>query len=504
MEYKEVYEVRYTGKDGEVTELRTHDLEEAVSKREELIEKGFKQPHIQYSFKGGGEIQTSLFGFTEITEDNPNGLVIDNVIQNLQKKYIGEITDMPVGTVKEIEAKRAETLKWIIDNKAPVLIAFSGGKDSVAMVLHAIHDLKIPKEQIELWHHEVDGMGEQLFDWRCTPSYCRAFAKALGLTILFSYSDGGILREMYRENDLPASTFFQKEENGKFFEVKPRGWDSDKNTRLKFPAVQADLTKRWCSAVAKIDVMGKAIRNWDRFDSGKFCIMTGERRKESKNRAKYHEIEMSKWANPNRKLINWRPIIDWTEEQVWAIFEKYKIQPHPCYELGWNRCSCQLCIFSSTNTWASINELNPEKVARIAEIEKDMGEKGAAIVAAQEADESIIPLRKNKETGEMELNPFVNLPFLYGEKVKEKTWIPPHQKMTKAGIRNFKGSFKMVWTGERMDIYGSRVDGGKSFLEDEAVKRWGKEANGEFVSPIIVDEWKLPIGAYKTENNGAT
>jgi hypothetical protein len=57
---------------------------------------------------------------------------------------------------------------------------------------------------------------------------------------------------------------------------------------------------------------------------------------------------------------------------VWAIIEKYKVQPHPCYELGWGRCSCQLCIFSNENIWAAINEISPEKVQRIAEIEDDL------------------------------------------------------------------------------------------------------------------------------------
>jgi 3'-phosphoadenosine 5'-phosphosulfate sulfotransferase (PAPS reductase)/FAD synthetase len=506
-EYEDIYEVRYTDKGGEeVTELRTGDEELAKSKREELISKGFKQPHIQYSFKEGGEIQTSLWGLTEVSEDNPNGLVIDKVITNLNKKYNHlDISDMPIGTPQQKQQQRDDTLKWIFDNKATVLIAFSGGKDSVAMVLHALFDLKIPKDQIELWHHEVDGMAEQLFDWKCTESYCKAFAKEFGLKLLFSYSEGGILKGINRENELPPSIFFQKEVDGEFTEIKPRGWDSDVNSRLKFPAVTANLTKRWCSALAKIDVMGKSIRNWDRFDKGHFVIMTGERRLESKNRACYNEIEPTKYANENRKMINWRSVIDWTEEDVWNIYKEHGVQPHPCYELGWSRCSCQLCIFSSPDTWASINELNPEKVARIAEIEKDIGKRGEKIIAAQIADPSLIKLGKDKETGEMIPKPFVNTPYLYGDKVKVEELIPAHQKTDKKGkVRNYKAKMGMVWTGERKDIYGSRVNDGKSFLTPAAKARWEKEANGEFVSPIIVEDWKLPQGAFNTEKSGAS
>ena len=54
------------------------------------------------------------------------------------------------------------------------------------MVLYCLEVLKIRKSRIELWHHDIDGGGEQLFDWACTPSYCEAFADALGLKLLTS------------------------------------------------------------------------------------------------------------------------------------------------------------------------------------------------------------------------------------------------------------------------------------------------------------------------------
>lgn len=78
------------------------------------------------------------------------------------------------------------------------IVAFSGGKDSVAMVLHLLKT-GVDKSQIELHHHEVDGRGEKLFDWSCTTSYCRAFAEAMALPLYFSYRKGGILREMFRK-----------------------------------------------------------------------------------------------------------------------------------------------------------------------------------------------------------------------------------------------------------------------------------------------------------------
>lgn len=46
---------------------------------------------------------------------------------------------------------------------------------------------------------------------------------------------------------------------------------------------------------------------------------------------------------------------------------------HRTYMLGWGRCSCQLCIFSSAHHWASIDLLTSWKVDRIAELEQRYG-----------------------------------------------------------------------------------------------------------------------------------
>ena len=153
----------------------------------------------------------------ETTDNFPEEIDIvevDKSIQQLSKNYIHEI-DTILG-VSAMDDKRKAMLKWIKDpkNNVRVIIAFSGGKDSVAMVLRTIYEFQIPKSQIELWHHEVDGAGENLFDWQCTPSYCQAFADAMGVPLLFSYSGGGILKEMYRPNDYRQPMSFQNEAGG--------------------------------------------------------------------------------------------------------------------------------------------------------------------------------------------------------------------------------------------------------------------------------------------------
>lgn len=367
---------------------------------------------------------------------------LDSKVSSITEQFLDTPAKILADT--EAESQRRELISWIKDekNQVKIIIAFSGGKDSVAMVLYCLFVLKVHRSKIELWHHEVDGMAENLFDWKCTQSYCIAFAKAFGLTLLFSYAQGGIKREIYRENETVQPVYFQEEMGGEFTEVLPIDDERYYSTRRKFPAVSADLSSRWCSWIAKIGVMNKAINNMDKYKNANLVILTGERRKESTARSKYKEIEPYRSFTKTRRAITWRPIIDWDINQVWGIIEKHKVQPHPCYELGWGRCSCQLCIFGQKNTWAAINDISPEKVQEISRIEKDID--------------------------------FT----LYSKKVKGK---------------NVNEGIEMAMVLQ-----------GVSFIPETAKKRWLTEALGTFISPIIVEECKTPVGAFSTETNGAS
>ena len=255
----------------------------------------------------------------------------------------------------------------------PILIAFSGGKDSIALVLTLL-EMGIDRKRIELHHHEVDGRGEELFDWSCTTAYCQAFADAFGLPLFFSYRKGGIVREIYRQNEHLQDVYYQPEVGSDFVMIPSSKEERHRNTRGKFPAVSADLSTRWCSGTVKISVMTTLIRHNPHLkNQPRLVVLTGERREESKNRAKYKEIEPHPSTTKFRNITTWRAVIDLTEVEVWNLIEKYRVQPHPAYMLGWSRTSCQLCIFSSPDVWASIAQFGKKKVERIAQIEQDKG-----------------------------------------------------------------------------------------------------------------------------------
>ena len=106
----------------------------------------------------------------------------------------------------------------------------------------------------------------------------------------------------------------------------------------------------------------------------RILFIDGIRREESSSRAKYNEMELHKANAPrkNRVVHHWRPVIEWSTKMVWDIIEKYNIHAHPCYHLGWNRCSCAGCIFSSPCHLKGIQEVMPNLYNRLEEIEKEL------------------------------------------------------------------------------------------------------------------------------------
>ena len=101
-------------------------------------------------------------------------------------------------------------------------------------------------------------------------------------------------------------------------------------------------------------------------------VVTGERREESSNRAKYAEAEVHACNSKSRLVHAWRPVIDWNEQKIWDQYEKRKFLAHPAYILGWNRTSCFGCIFSTADLWAMMREIAPERFNRLVELEKEL------------------------------------------------------------------------------------------------------------------------------------
>lgn len=253
------------------------------------------------------------------------------------------------------------------------VVSFSGGKDSTACLLFLL-DNSVPKEKIELWHQEIDGRGPSLFDWEVTPDYCRRLGAAFGVPVLFQWKEGGFTREMLRENSLTAPVHFEVPGGD---ELRVGGERGKPSTRRKFPQPSPDLRVRWCSAYLKIDVCATAIRHDPRFLGVRTLVLSGERGEESPQRARYAILEPDKADLRNgrvpRYVDRFRPVRDWTERQVWDIIEKYRVRPHPCYFMGFGRCSCKFCVFGNRDQFASAACVSRVKADRLVAFEKEFG-----------------------------------------------------------------------------------------------------------------------------------
>lgn len=259
-----------------------------------------------------------------------------------------------------------------LDEYDRILVSFSGGKDSLALVLDLL-ERGVSRERIQLWHQCVDGevgVDQPLVDWPCTESYVRAVGKALGIRTFFQWRCGGFMGEMLKENGCTRPVRFDRQDGGI---GQAGGLKSKVSTRRRFPQACGDLRVRWCSAVLKIDVMALALNNEPAFRAGKYLVLTGERREESANRATYAEREPHRCDCGRRRVDAWRSVIDWSEAEVWQIMERHRINPHPAYRLGFPRVSCLTCIFGGPDQWASVRKVAPERFAAIARYEREFG-----------------------------------------------------------------------------------------------------------------------------------
>ena len=280
-----------------------------------------------------------------------------------------------------------------------IIVLFSGGKDSLAAVLDLL-DRGVPKEKIELWHHDIDGgHPTRRMDWPVTRPYVRAVAEHLGITLRVSWRINGFWGEVYRvgaswpirytdgqeirECKQSPKQIRSAELREKILDDRDRQELEGMGHRMKFPAKSGDLATRWCSSILKIAVADSVIRNMDELNAidelaqdAKILVISGERRQESAGRSKYNEMETHRTnatAKAHRLVHQWRSVIDWDEAQVWGEIKAHHIAPHPCYAAGWNRCSCAMCIFGLPKHWAGLRELLPDWVAEVEEDERILG-----------------------------------------------------------------------------------------------------------------------------------
>jgi 3'-phosphoadenosine 5'-phosphosulfate sulfotransferase (PAPS reductase)/FAD synthetase len=135
--------------------------------------------------------------------------------------------------------------------------------------------------------------------------------------------------------------------------------------RLAFrKAIFPARTVRFCTHELKL----KPIRAYlaKRIEQGEAPVsVVGIRAAESAARAKLPEKELS----VDMDCLVWRPIIDWSEQDVIDIHHKHGIIPNKLYLLGAQRVGCFPCVMARKDSIRLMGEIMPERVALIRDLE---------------------------------------------------------------------------------------------------------------------------------------
>jgi len=95
----------------------------------------------------------------------------------------------------------------------------------------------------------------------------------------------------------------------------------------------------------------------------------GVRAEESEARRK-----LDRFGHCDSGAVIWRPILDWTHEDVFAMHRKHNVQPNPLYFEGMGRVGCFPCVMCNKSELSSIAARYPDHIERVAEWEKIVSE----------------------------------------------------------------------------------------------------------------------------------
>lgn len=97
----------------------------------------------------------------------------------------------------------------------------------------------------------------------------------------------------------------------------------------------------------------------------------GVRRQESRRRAQLPEWEAEIGdIEGGPGLFYYRPLLDWTVEDVFAMLKKHGVKPNPLYLQGMGRVGCMPCIHANKQEIREIARRWPEHIERVAEWER--------------------------------------------------------------------------------------------------------------------------------------
>lgn len=220
---------------------------------------------------------------------------------------------MEVATSPDIDA--------LITANAPVAIGVSGGKDSQAAALATTRHLDAighsgPRVLI---HSDLGSV-----EWDDSLPVCERLARHLGIELIVVRRVAGDMMDRWEAR----------------WESSVRRYANLETVTLVLPWSTPSM--RFCTSELKTHIIRAELRR--RFKGQAFVNVTGVRRQESAARARQPIAS----PEPDGKSWSWRPIADWTVDQVFAFIAECGLAPHRAYgEFGLSRVSCRFCMMAN-------------------------------------------------------------------------------------------------------------------------------------------------------------
>lgn len=154
----------------------------------------------------------------------------------------------------------------------------------------------------------------------------------------------------------------------------------------RFPSARA----RFCTTELKIKPTMAHVKSLQ--DEGHdVVLMSGVRAGESPARALLPEHGY----NDMYDCDEWRPLLHWSIDDVWAIHARYGIPRNPLYDMGAERVGCLPCVMSRKKEFANIARRFPERIDRIREMEHDGLDRRGGLMTF--ASPNHVPMRYRSE-----------------------------------------------------------------------------------------------------------
>jgi len=230
-----------------------------------------------------------------------------------------------------------------------VAVSISGGKDSQTIlgVTMALVRMQAYTGHVFAIHADTGA------EWRESLPHCELLCKHYGVGLIVAQPFRALPDHIERRCKMMAAQLPRG---------KP-GWPS--------PA------QRYCTSDCKRSPIQKAIRTEFPALPGKLSrvlSVTGERRQESSHRAKLPEFNVDKMlTTPTRIVHQWRPILDFTIDDVWTHIRRTGLPRHPAYDLGNERLSCAICVLACKGDICRGAKARPDLADRYLRIERDYG-----------------------------------------------------------------------------------------------------------------------------------